>query len=232
MSDVLEEAEALLVELPGAVSRRKLGERLGQAVTSLKDAGYQVERIKALLAVADLIKFGGVSDQREAIDEVVECAEDVGAALEMAEDPEALRKATYEYENILKSSILSLDRAIRTRWRTVAEDRFSPLIVLGRLLSSMNVQNDLGERLKACGEKGSSTAIPSQAADLLASIKALFAEYDALQAERAREIADDEVGEFINALADRRATLAMVSPKVHAWLEAHSALDRLGINPR
>lgn len=68
--------------------------------------------------------------------------------------------------------------------------------------------------------------------DLLPVVRSLLADFDALQLERAAEAGDDEVGNFISALADNRATLATVTSKVHEWLHDHHALDRLRITAR
>jgi hypothetical protein len=143
-----------------------------------------------------------------------------------------LRKAVFEYTTDLNQSIATLERSIRDHWRTVAMERFQPLIGLGQLLTSVNVPNNLGDRLVSCGQRGVASANAGSSAELLTALTALLSEYDALQAERAAEIGEDEVGDFINALADKRATLAMVTPKVREWLADHGALDRLGITTR
>lgn len=232
MSDALLEAEALLVDLPDAVSRRTLGEQLGKTIGELRTAPYQIQRITALIETANLTGFGKPVHQREVLGEMLECAQAVGEALESAEDAKALREAAFEYSNDLNRAIAALERSIREHWRAVATERFQPLIGLGELLSSMNVPNDLGARLMACGRTAASSASAGTAPELHAGIAALSTQYDALQAERAKELGDHEVGDFINALADKRATLAMVTPKVHAWLDAHKALERLGITTR
>lgn len=232
MSDALLEAETLLEQLPEAVSRRTLGERLGKAITELRTAGHQIQRMTALVETADMTGFGTPAHQREMLTEMIECAQAVGEALEDAEDAEALRAAVYEYSTDLSRAIAALERSIRDHWRAVASERYQPLIGLGELLTSMNVANNLGPRLVACGRNGVNSANVASAADLHGAVSTLSKEYDALQAERAAEIDEDEVGEFINALADKRATLAMVTPKVQAWLAEHAALDRLGITTR
>jgi hypothetical protein len=232
MSDILEEAEALLIKLPEAVSRRLLGERLSQAVTALKNADHQIARMQALIAIADEIGYGKSDHQREALEEMVDYALGVGKGLEATEEAETLRVAVFEYQDILTKAIAALERHLREHWRTVSSDRFQPMIVLGELMKAMNVANDLGGRLVACGRRGMAATGPSTAPELLTTIRGLFADYDRLQAERVAEIGDDEVGDFINALAEKKATLTMVTPKVMAWLGDHNALDRLGINPR
>jgi hypothetical protein len=232
MSDALVEAEVLLTELPGAVARRKLGDRLSKAVIALTTADRQIARIAALLDFSRIVEFGKTADQAAALAEMKEVATNIGASLEEAEDEEELRFAVYEYENSLPKALSALERAVRERWRVVAADRFQPLIGIGDLLTCMNVPNNLGGRLVVCGRNGLAAANVGSITDLLATVRALLADLEALQEERAAEIREDEVGDFINALAEKRATLAMVTPKVHDWLEEHSALERLGINPR
>lgn len=232
MSDALVEAEALLTELPDAVVRRKLGDRLSKAVSALRTADRQIARATALLGLSRLVEFGKTAEQRAALEEMVDCANEIGSLLEEAEDEEQLRSAIYEYENSLPKALSALERAIRERWRVVAADRFQPLIGIGDLLTSMNVSDNLGNRLAECGRRGLAVANIGVIADLLAAVRALLEELETLQKERAAEIGDDEVGGFINALAEKRATLAMVTPKVHDWLDKHRALERLGINPR
>ena len=232
MSDALLEAEEFLLQLPDAVSRRTLGERLGKAITELRTAGYQIQRINALVQIAKLTDFGKPAHQHKALAEMIECAQLVGLALEEAEDPEALRIAMFEYTNDLKQTMALLEQSIREHWRGVTNERFQPLVGLGELLTSMNLANNLGPRLVACGRSGITSANAGSAIDLQTAVSALSADYEALQSERAAEIGEGEVGDFINALADKCATLAMVTPKVRAWLDQHSALDRLGITTR
>ena len=229
MSDILQEAEDLLIRLPEAVTRRKFGERLGQAVNELQTADSQIARMKALLETADLIGYGKLREQRQVIDEMIACACSVGRSLENADDGDALRRAVSDYTQELKVTIVGLDRAIHTHWRTEVVNKFQPLIELGALLSQMNVANNLGTRLVACGREGLASTNIGLATDRLDKIKQLLAEHKALNDERAKEIGDDEVGGFINAIADNRATLAMVTPKVHAWLKDHNALGSLGV---
>ena len=232
MSDALVEAEGLLDQLPEAVSRRALGERLGRAIVELRSSDHQIQRIKALIEIAQLTGFGNRTDQGEVLSEMIECAKTVGRALEDADDAETLRIAVYDYGKDLIQAIGALDRSIREHWRTVAHERFQPLLGIGELLTAMNVPNNLGGRLIDCGKRGMSVINASSAPDLQTSIAALLREHGKLQVERAAEIGEGEVAEFINGLADKRATLAMVTPKVREWLVNHAALDRVGITTR
>lgn len=232
MSDALIEAEELLGLLPAAVSRRTLGERLRNALAELRNSDRQVERIKVSLKIAELTDFGVRPHQREVLTDMVDCAISVGQDLERAQDAEDLRKAVFEYTKDLNQSIATVERSIREHWLRVVAERFQPLLGLGELLASMNVPNDLGQRLKQCSQKGQASGNLGSINELLSNIESLLDEYEELQKERLHEIGEDEVGDFINALADKRATLAMVTDKVHKWLEDHNALDRLGITTR
>ena len=232
MSDILEEAETLLVQLPDAVARRKFGTQLGQATNELKTANAEIARMKALLELVEVIGYGELPPQREVINDMVELARSIGKLLEDADSADSLRLATFDYANHLRSAIVALDRAVREHWRKEAAEKFQPLVTIGRLLSAMNVGNDLGPRLVACGEEGLASANSGMAIDLLRRIQQVLTEHKALQDERSIQIGDDEVGEFIKALADNRATLAMVTDKVHAWLAKQNALATLKVTTR
>jgi hypothetical protein len=227
MSDALVDAETLLAQLPDAVTRRRLGERLSQAAVTLRNSERLIARIAAVLAVAPLVEFGKTPEQNDAIEEVKDHASAVGKALEEADDAESLRAAVHDYENSLSKSLASLERLIQERWRAFASEKFQRVIGIGELLTSMNIPNNLGGRLVACARKGLATT--GSIIELLPAAKSLLAEFEALQVERAAAIGDDEVGAFINALAEKRARLAMVTPKVYEWIKEHNALDRLGV---
>jgi hypothetical protein len=232
MSDILEEAETLLDQLPDAVARRRLGERLGEAVIVLKNGDAQIARIRALLDTVALLGYGKLPEQRDVISEMVDGARNVGKSLEEADDSESLRSAVFDYKDSLNKSIIALERAIHDSWRTETVAKFQPLIVLGDLLSAMNVANNLGSRLVECGREGLASANIGLATERLVKIKQLLADHKKLQDERSNELGDDEVSAFVNALADNRATLAMVTTKVQAWLIEHNALGSLGVTTR
>ncbi len=91
-----------------------------------------------------------------------------------------------------------LQRCLRRR-STLPRVKF-----LSRLFTALNLlPSNLGGRLAECGRRGLA-ANAGSVVDLLPAVQALLAEFEALQEERAGEIRDDEVGDFINALAERR----------------------------
>lgn len=229
MTDQLEALEALLPQLPAAADRRRLGDRLVQATHDLKDAPTLARRLKSLLSLAKIVGYGVSPDQRAALGEVREAAREVGAALEEANDEESLKLAVFDYQKTLLPTLAVFDRGAREQWTTVVKDRFAPLIAFGELLEKIDGVAELGRKLADCGRRAQRLTGGS-AEDLLFGVSAMLAECDALQAERAEKIGEDDVGEFLNALAVGRATLALITPEVRKWLEDNQALGRFRVS--
>jgi hypothetical protein len=230
MSDALADAESLIADLPGALSRRSLGERLTETVTKLRTADHLVERITSLIRIARQIEFGKSGHQKEALDDVTENAIDIGERLSAADSADALRSALYDYEVTLRDAVRRLETLVGDHWRGIVRTQFQPLQGVAELLTRMKVEQSLGARMTAFTTKALNSG-QLAAAQLLSAIGELRTEFDALQAERAAAVGSDDVGEFINALSENRATLRFVTPAVLAWLIAHDALDEFDITP-
>lgn len=229
MSDALAELEGLLEALPAAVDQQKLGDRLNKVSGTLAGAAQQARRLRAVLQISAAVGFGRSEDQATLVEDLRETALNVADALEQANDEDALRNAEWAYEKELIPELANLDRAVRAQWRALVAERFQTLISFGELLARLDEESGLGERLAACGRAASGLNVTS-AEDLAREIQALLAELDALQSERATSVGGD-VGLFLDALADRRATLAMITPDVHRWLTEHQAFDRFSVAP-
>lgn len=231
MTDNVEALEALLEALPGAVDRRRLGDRLTQSMEKLRTAGHQAARLASLIELAPVISFGSTPQQRAMLEEVREEAWDVGEALEETETAEQLRDAVLEYEKGFSARLAGLHAAVRVHWSAFATQTFRPLVPLGEMLVRTGVDPDLGRRLTECGRRAMAFSDPGSVADFLAGVKALLAEREALDAERSGLVEEGEIGTFLSALAEQRATLAMVTPKVSAWLAEKHALERFSVAP-
>ena len=233
MTDKLEMLEGLIDELPEAVERRKLADRLGRSMDSLRDADYQIGRLVAVLDLAGLLQLGDVEAELRMLADLRKEAWEIGRALATASTDDALRDGVYDYEHGFKKAIVTAERAVRDRWLSLSTDRFSSIRLLGDLLVSIGVEVDLGRRMQDCASHGLATSgTTMRTADILPHARKLLAELDRLQEERARTIRPGAIGGFINALAERHATLAMVTPEVHTWLAEHGALERFSLSPR
>ncbi|POF62923.1 hypothetical protein CFR73_01695 [Novacetimonas maltaceti] len=223
----LKQVEDLLPQLPSAVERRKLGERLREAVQALRAAPQQIQRIRTLMELADVLECSS-----DLLDEVRDAALEIGEELENVSDPEVLHTATDEYRRTLIPAVGRLEHALRERCRVFTAERFQPQVGIGKLLTQMHVPDNLGERLVACAQQGMQLATQGTVAEMLSGLRTRLAELDALQRERSTRIPDGEVGGFIAALVEERATLAMVTPDVVQWLAEHGALEDFVVRPR
>jgi hypothetical protein len=231
MIDQLEELEGLLTYLPDAIDRRRLGDRLTQSMTTLQNADHNIERIAAVIELADLtgMTSGGAG---QVVEKLKEEAFEVGQWLETASSDEELRDATYEYDKVLLRSLANCEINVRNHWQVSAAQQFRPLVALGELLQRINVRPDLGKRLAETGRRALGAHQTGSAKALCAEVRALTAEQQALQEERAELMSEGEIGGFITAVAENKATLEMVTPKVQQWLSENGALNRFAITPR
>ncbi|RWL75134.1 MAG: hypothetical protein EOR69_31945 [Mesorhizobium sp.] len=232
MSDNLIELEALLDDLPGAVDRRKLGDQLKQSVEKLRNADHQISRVKGILDLADLVGMNVADGQNDVLANLKDEAHDIGEALETASTEDDLRDAIHDYERNFSSTLASAERMVRGQWASVAADKFRSIALLGDLLERIGVAPDLARRMQDCAMRGRASNTGGQLTELVAQARALVNELEALQQERAQTISAGDVGAFVNALAEDRATLAMVTPTVRSWLLENQALERIGVAPR
>jgi hypothetical protein len=231
MTDKLEQLEGLLGDLGGAVDRRRLGDRLNQSMQTLSTADYQIDRLKAVLELAGLtgLDKGG---QGQVVQKLREEAWETGDWLEKADTDDELRDAVLEYDKVLLRSLANCEITVRNNWKTSAAQRFRPQVALGELLRGIGVEPELGEKLVETGQRALRAGDLTPASAMCEEVKSLLEEQDELQAERSERISKGEIGEFITALAEHRATLSMVSSEVEEWLRENNALDRFRVEPR
>jgi hypothetical protein len=229
--DVLADLETLLPDIPAALDNRRLGDTLIGSTAKLRNADHQIDRIEAVLELAADIKFGETTAHAEMVEELRDAVYETGEALEAAETADALSKAVYAYENDLNKALSSLDRALVTHWRALASRQFDPMIAIGNLLARIDPDSDLGAALAACGTRARTAADQGGGRALLTQVRKLLAEQTSLQQRRRDELGEGDVANFVNALAEDRATLATLTPVVTAWLDENHALDKLKIRP-
>ena len=228
MSDDLSQLEALLEELPTALENQSLGEELSRTVQTLQTAEQLTLRISALLGIVELLDYD--SDvQTEYVEDVQDEARKVGMMLEQAETAEDLKLASSRYKNELNTAIINLDRDLRQHWRNFVSQEFRPLIDVGEMLRHLGGQDDLATELMNCGRTANEFQPGSDTTSFLEKVGSLVAKRDQLQHRRKAAFGEGEVASFINALAENRATLEMVSTEVRSWLEEKGSLNRLRV---
>ena len=228
MSDALEELEALLPRLPEAVKRQRLGQQLDDAAGKLRTGEQEAKRLAALIALASLLGFDNI-EQREQLSEARDEAWKVGSSLVEADEAEDLRQATSRYERDFLPALRTLHRDLWKHWRTVVARDFAPLVQIGEMLGKLDQGSTLACDLANCGAEATSMEQTASAADFLNQVSKFVARRDRLQEQRRAAFGDGAVAAFVNALAESRARLDMVTPEVRAWLDTHDASGRLRV---
>jgi hypothetical protein len=231
MTDHLVELEALLPKLPEAVSQRRLGDQLANATEKLKGAPQQAAKLEVLLAMSAEVSGADGGDLSDVIAKTRRSAIELGESLSEAESEDSLREALWAYEKEFTPAMQSFDRAVRARVKAKAQNDYQPLIAYGALLGKIGATAELGARLTAFGQKAIGPVDQLQPLDLLEVVRRNDREFGQLQADRAALVGSDAVGAFLNALAERRATLDMVTPEVWTWLTENGALGQFSVTP-
>ena len=81
----------------------------------------------------------------------------------------------------------------------------------------------LGREMTACGRTATSFQPISNANEFLTQVRAFLAKRNELQQRRRSEYGDGAIAEFVNALAEDRAKLDMITPDVRRGLDSHGA---------
>ena len=230
-SDPLQLLEDLLVQLPEAVEHRRLGDSLARAAVALTSADRQIERVETLLGLSAELGFGLTGVQEEIVEAVRAEAWEVGHGLETAATPAALERAVDGFERDLAPALANLDRSVRQHWSAVVAEQFLPLVAIGDLLTRIDADSDLGTCLVACGRAAQAAASSPSGRPLRDRVGELMWERQRLQDRRREELGEGDVAAFVNALAENRASLAMVTDTVKTWLASNQALDKLRVSP-
>jgi DNA repair exonuclease SbcCD ATPase subunit len=207
------------------VERRKLGQSLSRITAALRGASAEIERLDALLEICTAIGFPA-----QDLAELQEVASEAAEALETADDAERLRSAQDSYEELLKVIPRTFNQAVR-HWRNdLVETNYRPLLSFGEMLENVENLAELGREMRACGQEAIDSTHITRIPELRDAVKRLERRFAELQAERSGKVgAIPAVGEFLTAVGERRATLALVTPSVLVWLEQNGALENFKV---
>lgn len=232
MTDALEELERLLPDLEPSLERRRLGESLGRVVEALRESDRHIRKLEAILEIAEETDFSAEPHQAEALEELMDAAEVAADGMIKASTADDLRIVQDEYKKLTEAITNTDVRGIRLHWARIVGRDFKPLVAIGGLLEKIEGVSGLGRRLVECGrEADSSLRRKPPVESLRDEIRCLVDDRVTLEAERASLTNEPEVDAFLNALAEGRATLRIVTETVRTWLEQNGALDGFSIRP-
>jgi len=225
MTDTLQELQSVLPSLGPAVERRKLGQYLSRITVVLRGAPAEIERLDALLETCGVIGFPTPD-----LAELREVAGEAAEALQTADDADRLRTAQDVYEELLK--VISRTGSLAARhWRNdLVEKNYRPLISFGEMLENVENLAELGRGMRECGQEAIDSTHITKLPELRDAVKRLERRFAEVQAERSVKVgAIPAVGEFLSAVGERRATLALLTPSVLEWLEQNGALENFKV---
>mgnify|MGYP003381880000 FL=1 len=116
MLDALVELEALLVDLPSAMERQKLGQQLDVSAAKLRTGVAEAERLLSLLTLAVLLRVEN-KEQLADFDDARNEAQRIGRVLATTEDASLLKEATDRYEIDFQRALRGVYRIVVQRWQ-------------------------------------------------------------------------------------------------------------------
>ena len=220
MADTLLELRAMLPSIRPALERRRLGESLSQIAAAIRNADAEMQRLDAVLDLARLTLF-----PPEELSDLIEDALGAGEALASAATSDELRSASDAYEEFVRT-LPRVGAQVARHWKNdVVAKAFRPLIAWGRLLEKVENRSALGREMRECGATAANTQIVKWP-ELRDDVVRLKDQLARLQRERSERVsAIPAVGEFLIAVGNGTATLALLTPQVLHWLDENGALE-------
>lgn len=227
--DSLQELEGLLSGLGRAVERRSLGEALTEACNRLDTLRPRLDRDLELEPVLPLLSTQLQGVQRDTVEARLNSLRGLGTRTCEAETREQLSQLIREFPQVTEW-LKEIERILEEAWRKRVEQEFNPTSALGKVLKEIKDTADLGaEMTKVAGEAARlARGLPRSAQQRESFAKALEDRNSAsilLEHTGAERV----VVEFLQAVADEKATLAHVNSAVAAWLSTHGAAERFKV---
>lgn len=226
----LNHLESLLPLLPEAVKQTRFGDSLKLIGPEIADAVTRAADAKALIDIAEATSYATNEHRRERLEELVDWCSLTARKLEAAADDSSLREAKENYSSF-KAAQNSLRQAIGEHWELMRARKFDPLASYGEILALVPGLEPLAKDFGVCARTAKAVNMSRGPQALHTHVVAMQLEFDRLQQARAAQVQDPSVGQFLNAIAEGRATLDDLTEAVLSWLRQHNATARFKITP-
>lgn len=228
MSDPLLDLERVAPTLEAAAKGVRLGDRAEQLLRTFADLERQTRRFAALVTLGAHLHAQADVHIRQSGDKCLAAAQEAAEAIAEVADEEDLTIAA-ECHQAFANALAAFDASVRASWAQRVDGDFAQLGSVGALLAGFPGAKDLGERMQQAARDAAVARQGATAEQLVAIAADLLARREALIAEQQTVAGDPAVAAFLQALAEKRATLDLLKPEVLKWLGDQKALDRLQV---
>jgi hypothetical protein len=193
-------------------------------LAALNDVDRQIARFEGSIVALREARLARSTRFNEDLEQLLDDADDLARKMAGAQNSEDVRAVADLYPRFTRS-LTTFERQLRGEIRATMDREFGGLLTIGRVFESIEGTAALGVRLVSCAEEARVFSDTAGSERLAPTIRRLREARVKLEAERASEAKDPEVGAFLDALVDGKASLRLVTTAVREWLEEHGALD-------
>ena len=224
--DVLEALETLTGGLQDTIRRRAFGTTIESTIAIAQGATPNIADVERLGGFVETVRKMLGRDERHILRGALQDLQQIGVKVSAAQDQKALEEAGRLLSNDLKKDVTNIKSVLTSAWRRTVEAEFSTIGRLGSVLGQMPETQKLGLKMKelsGTAERLAGTLVSAK--DQIAEIEALSVRKEKLNGELRKLGTDEEVVEFLLAVANQSATLDKLHEKVRDWLSERNALS-------
>jgi len=224
----LEELEKLIPKIEPAVRKSRFGEGLQKISDIAQFADNLRVNFRATLDVANRTEYGRRSDHVEAIEKVVLEADTLSKVLLHSSNEDDLVRARALREDLQKS-YESLFRSLRGHIERWVEEQFVSQRGYTDLLKKIPQTMAFGLAQEACCNEALRARTVRNAVEMQSIIQRVCEQRETLNTQKESLNQIPGAGNFLEAIAEQRATLADVTPEVMSWLVEMNALETFSV---
>ena len=223
--DHLEGLERLAAHIPNAIRDRNAEQALRRAGEAAKAAESNIALLEQLAGFSALVREDIGVTERSQIERDLRDFARSGGVIAAAATAETLEDAIEELRR-LSGRVPLVERPIVQAWQRRVEATFDTGGNLGNVLQMIPETRAIGEEFNNLHRGATTLKLRrGEAGALAANFEELEGRLEALRANLSRVGVGKEVIEFLVAVSEQRATLALLTLEVRDWLTDRDALE-------